>query len=346
MFPIHDDTPRLNGRPYVNYGLIGMNIVIFIYEVIVTSNFSNRTAVIALFYNYGAIPDLILSGQNLGSIFSSMFMHGGIAHLLGNMFFLHVFGDNLEDRFGHFKYLVLYLFWGVMAAFAHSIYAVATGQGDIPAIGASGAISGVLGAYLVFYPHAKIHTIIFAFFITTVRIPAIAYIPFWQIMQLVFAFIGQSGGVAYLAHIGGFIIGLGTAFGWKFFSNILIKQKQYPSQNYRRRSSLSSPPFSSDSSNRYDDRSKSMNTDKLEKSFPPEIIIGDKFIDVIIEDRDTLSDTQIQANFDESISTLSVLIIDTNKRYDIPVSHPANTILHISNVSARNGIIRIRLDVN
>ena len=346
MFPIHDDTPRLNGRPYVNYGLIGMNIVIFIYEVIVTSNFSNRTAVIALFYNYGAIPDLILSGQNLGSIFSSMFMHGGIAHLLGNMFFLHVFGDNLEDRFGHFKYLMLYLFWGVMAAFAHSIYAVATGQGDIPAIGASGAISGVLGAYLVFYPHAKIHTIIFAFFITTVRIPAIAYIPFWFIMQLVFAFIGQSGGVAYLAHIGGFIIGLGTAFGWKFFSNILIKQKQYPSQNYRRRSSLSSPPFSNDSSNRYDDRSKSINTDKLEKSFTPEIIIGDKFIDIIIEDRDTLSDTQIQANFDESINTLSVLIIDTNKRYDIPVSHPANTILHISNVSARNGIIRIRLDMN
>jgi membrane associated rhomboid family serine protease len=346
MFPIHDDTPRLNGRPYVNYGLIGINIVIFIYEVIVTSNFSNRTAVIALFYNYGAIPDLILSGQNLGSIFSSMFMHGGIAHLLGNMFFLHVFGDNLEDRFGHFKYLMLYLFWGVMAAFAHSIYAVATGQGDIPAIGASGAISGVLGAYLVFYPHAKIHTIIFAFFITTVRIPAIAYIPFWFIMQLVFAFIGQSGGVAYLAHIGGFIIGLGTAFGWKFFSNILIKQKQYPSQNYRRRSSLSSPPFSNHSSNRNDDLSKSINTDKLEKSITPEIIIGDKFIDVIIEDRDTLSDTQIRANFDESINTLSILIIDTNKRYDIPVSHPANTILHISNVSARNGIIRIRLDVN
>jgi hypothetical protein len=275
-----------------------------------------------------------------------MFMHGGIAHLLGNMFFLHVFGDNLEDRFGHFKYLMLYLFWGVMAAFAHSIYAVATGQGDIPAIGASGAISGVLGSYLVFYPHAKIHTIIFAFFITTVRIPAIAYIPFWFIMQLVFAFIGQSGGVAYLAHIGGFIIGLGTAFGWKFFSNILIKQKQYPSQNYRRRSSLSSPPFSNHSSNRNDDLSKSINTDKLEKSITPEIIIGDKFIDVIIEDRDTLSDTQIRANFDESINTLSILIIDTNKRYDIPVSHPANTILHISNVSARNGIIRIRLDVN
>jgi len=344
MFPIHDDTPRLNGRPYVNYGLIGINIVIFIYEVIITANFSNREAVITLFSNYGSIPDLLLSGQNLGSLFSSMFMHGSIAHLLGNMFFLYVFGDNLEDRFGHFKYLMLYLFWGVMAAFAHSIYAVTTGEGSIPAIGASGAISGVLGAYLIFFPHAKIHTIIFAFFITTVRIPALAYIPFWFIMQLVFALIGQSGGVAYLAHIGGFIIGLGTAFGWKFFSNMFFKQKQYSSQNYRRRSSISSPSFSNNALNK-NDPSKFTNTENLEKSIIPEIIIGEKFIDVIIEDRNTLSDSQIQASFDESTNTLYVLIIDTNKKYDIPVPHPANTNPRVSNISVRNGIIRIRLDV-
>jgi membrane associated rhomboid family serine protease len=345
MFPIHDDTPRLHGRPYVNYSLIGINIVIFIYEVIVTANFSNRSAVATLFYNYGSVPELLLSGQNLGSLFSSMFMHGSIAHLLGNMFFLYVFGDNLEDRFGHFKYLMLYLFWGVMAAFAHSIYAVTTGEGNIPAIGASGAISGVLGAYLIFFPHAKFHTIIFAFFITTVRIPAIAYIPFWFIMQLVFALIGQSGGVAYLAHIGGFIIGLGTAFGWKFFSNMFFNQNQYPSQNYRRRSSsLSSPSFSNDALNR-NDRSKSTNTNKAEKSNSPEIIIGEKFVDLIIEDRNTLSDSQIQTNFDESTNTFSVVIIDTNKRYDILVPHPANTILRVSNITVRNGIIRIRLDV-
>jgi membrane associated rhomboid family serine protease len=345
MFPIHDDTPRLHGRPYVNYGLIGINVVIFIYEVIVTNNFSNRSAVIALFYNYGSIPELILSGQNLGSLFSSMFMHGSILHLLGNMFFLYVFGDNLEDRFGHYKYLMLYLFWGVMAAYAHSIYAVSTGEGDIPAIGASGAISGVLGAYLIFFPHAKIYTLIFAFFITTVRIPAIAYIPFWFIMQLVFALIGQSGGVAYLAHIGGFIIGLGTAFGWKFFSNMFFKQKQYPSQNYRRKPSISSSPISNDSSNG-NDRSKSANTDKLEKSYMPEIIIGEKFIDVIIEDRNALSESQIQAKFDESLNTLSVLVNDTNKSYNIPVPPRANTFLRISSLSVRNGIIRIRLDMN
>lgn len=344
MFPIHDDTPRLNGRPYVNYGLIGINIVIFIYEVIITANFSNRAAVITLYSNYGSIPELLLSGQNLGSLFSSMFMHGSIAHLLGNMFFLYVFGDNLEDRFGHFKYLMLYLFWGVMAAFAHSIYALTTGEGSIPAIGASGAISGVLGAYLIFFPHAKIHTIIFAFFITTVRIPALAYIPFWFIMQLAFALIGQSGGVAYLAHIGGFIIGLGTAFGWKFFSNMFFEQKQYSSQNYRRRSSISSPSFSNHSLNK-NDHSKSTNTDNMEKSIIPEIIIGEKFIDVIIEDRNTLSDSQIQANFDESTNTLYVLVIDTNKKYDIPILHPANTNLRVSNISVRNGIIRIRLNV-
>ena len=93
MFPIHDDTPRLHGRPYVNYGLIGINIIIFIYEIIITANFSNRAAVITLYSNYGSIPELILSGQNLGSLFSSMFMHGSIAHLLGNMFFLYVFGN-------------------------------------------------------------------------------------------------------------------------------------------------------------------------------------------------------------------------------------------------------------
>jgi hypothetical protein len=231
-----------------------------------------------------------------------------------------------------------------MAAFAHSIYAVTTGEGNIPAIGASGAISGVLGAYLIFFPHAKIHTIIFAFFITTVRIPALAYIPFWFIMQLVFALIGQSGGVAYLAHIGGFIIGLGTAFGWKFFSNIFFNPKQHDLQNYRRRSSLSSTSFPNNRLNE-NDLSRSTNTDNLEKSIIPEIIVGEKFIDVIIEDRNTLSDHKIQANFDESTNTLYVLVIDTNKKYEILVPHPMNSSLFVSNISVRNGIIRIRLDL-
>ena len=178
MFPINDDAPKTNGKPFVNYGLIAINIIIFIYEIIITSYFSNRVATIELFSNYGAVPNLILSGQNLTSLFTSMFMHGSIAHLMGNMFFLYVFGDNLEGRFGHYKYLIIYLVWGIIASFVQSIYAVSTGSGNIPAIGASGAISGVLAAYLIFFPRAKIQTIIFAFFITTVRIPALAFIPF------------------------------------------------------------------------------------------------------------------------------------------------------------------------
>jgi membrane associated rhomboid family serine protease len=128
MFPVHDDTPRLNGRPYVNYSLIGVNIIVFICEIIITGNFSNGIATNELYSNYGSIPDLVLSGQNLGSLISSMFMHGSIAHILGNMLFLYIFGDNLEDRFGHFRYLLLYLFWGVMAAMIHSVYATSTAK--------------------------------------------------------------------------------------------------------------------------------------------------------------------------------------------------------------------------
>ena len=106
-----------------------------------------------------------------------------IAHIAGNMVFLFVFGDNIEDRFGRMKYLLIYISWGLVAAFVHSIYAVNTGSGEIPAVGASGVISGVIGAYLVMFPRAKIFTVIVAFFITTIRIPALAFIPFWFILQ-------------------------------------------------------------------------------------------------------------------------------------------------------------------
>lgn len=342
MFPIHDDTPRVNGRPFVNYGLIGVNIIVFIYEIVITGNFSNRIAVNELYSNYGSIPDLVLSGQNLGSLISSMFMHGSIAHLLGNMFFLYVFGDNLEDRFGHFRYLLLYVFWGIMAAIAHSIYAISTGEGNIPAIGASGAISGVLGAYLIFFPHAKIHTIIFAFFITTVRIPAIAYIPFWFIMQLIFALIGQSGGVAYLAHIGGFLIGLVSAYGWKFFSNYIFGRRSYQKQYYRPRFIKPSP---SGLNNRHNSSNpiKSSDTNNMENTIHPEIITGENFIDVIFEDKNASTYSHIQANFDNETHLLSIRNVVTNKSYTLPISQLQNRNYVVSNVSVINGIVRIRL---
>ena len=343
MFPIHDDTPRVNGRPFVNYSLIGINIIVFICEVIITGNFSNRIAVSELYSNYGAIPDLILSGQNLGSLISSMFMHGSITHLLGNMFFLYVFGDNLEDRFGHFRYLLLYLFWGVLAAIAHSIYAVSTGEGSIPAIGASGAISGVLGAYLIFFPHAKIHTIIFAFFITTVRIPAIAYIPFWFIMQLVFALIGQSGGVAYLAHIGGFLIGLLSAYMWKFIANYLFGRRSFQNQFHNpwstkktNQSTFGNRPFSNN-------HLKSTGVDNRDKTLHPEIISGENFVDVIFEDKNITDSTQILVNLEKETQILTIHNLVTNKSNRLFIPQLQSKNYFVSNISVINGIVRIRL---
>lgn len=338
MFPIHDDTPRMNGRPYVNYGLIGLNILVFIYEVIITSNFANRLAVVELYSNYGSIPNLVLSGENLGSLFSSMFMHGSIAHLLGNMFFLYVFGDNLEDRFGHFRYLILYLFWGVLASFAHGIYAISTGGGNIPAIGASGAISGVLGAYLIFFPHAKIHTIIFAFFITTVRIPAIAYIPFWFIMQLVFAIIGQSGGVAYLAHIGGFMIGLLSAYLWNLIYNIQSGASLYQRHNYRPKPS--SHNFNTISTRKY---SNSNHESSHENISHPEVIIGENFVDIIFEAKYITDVDQLEVEFNKNTKTL--YIRDTNSNIITSVIVPSENLKKyvVSSFSAKNGIIKIRI---
>ncbi|HLA22005.1 MAG TPA: rhomboid family intramembrane serine protease, partial [Nitrosopumilaceae archaeon] len=194
-----------------------------------------RAAII--FYQYGTVPAEITEGlidKDYGVIaplFSSMFLHAGIMHIGGNMLFLYIFGDNIEYKFGRGKYLLLYLFWGLVAGFAHIM---SDPTSEIPAIGASGAISGVLGAYLILFPHAKIMTMMFfGFFMRMIHISAKWYLPFWFIFQNVLpVLIGSSGsGVAFLAHIGGFLIGLltgyiykkthrseftyGTRYGWK-----------------------------------------------------------------------------------------------------------------------------------
>jgi membrane associated rhomboid family serine protease len=325
MFPIHDDAPRTNGRPFVNYGLIAINVIVFIYEAFVTSFFSSGIAQFNLFLSYGSVPNLILSGQNLGSLITSMFMHGSIAHLMGNMFFLYVFGDNLEGRFGHYRYLLIYLIWGIIASLAHGIYSVSTGNGGVPAIGASGAISGVLGAYLIFFPRAKIHTIIFAFFITTVRIPALAYIPFWFIMQMIFALIGQSGGVAYVAHIGGFLAGIGTAFAWKTFSH-LFERSLYA-------------PQTKNKSQQY----PSLKNEIADYDTPPEVLVGNGFLDVIVQVRGVETNSDIQAKYDDYANRLDVEIRDLNKTYSIDIPNTAKSVFEVSSVSVINGIIKIRL---
>nr|WP_281377037.1 rhomboid family intramembrane serine protease [Deinobacterium chartae] len=142
---------------------------------------------------------------------TSMFLHSGWGHLLGNMWFLFIFGDNVEDRLGHFSFLVFYLVGGMIAALAQAFLG---GDPSVPMIGASGAISAVLGAYLLFYPRARILTLLFiVIFFTLIRVPALFYLPYWALVQLLSSFSGQSN-VAFVAHLGGFIGGLLIAVLW------------------------------------------------------------------------------------------------------------------------------------
>jgi membrane associated rhomboid family serine protease len=173
-------------------------------------------------YAYGAIPHNILTFEKVQpihpaiTVFSSMFMHGGFFHLGGNMLYLWIFGNNIEDRLGHLRFIVFYLFCGIFAAYAHAI----TNPGStMPMIGASGAISGILGAYMLLFPKASVHTLIFlGFFVTTVKIPALIVIGFWAIIQFINGLIStglhDGGGVAWFAHIGGFLMGLLTIKFW------------------------------------------------------------------------------------------------------------------------------------
>jgi len=211
LFPIHDEN-RPERKPYVTYGLLLINIVVFFCFFLQ----GTRMLIWGVIY-FGAIPSYIINGERLWTVLTSMFMHADIMHLLGNMVYLWVFGDNVEDALGHVKYLVFYLLGGLVATFAHiaSLFATLPSFGtvgfDIPSVGASGAISAVLGAYVLFYPRAKIRTLVFYVFISIVTIPALYYLGFWfiyQFMMGVFSLTGLSSGVAFWAHIGGFVAGI------------------------------------------------------------------------------------------------------------------------------------------
>lgn len=323
MFPIHDDTERIHGRPFINYTLIAINVMVFIYEIFVTGFFSNRRETFELFAGYGAIPELIFQG-NYFSILTSMFMHGGISHILGNMVFLYVFGDNIEDRLGHLKYLGIYILWGVAAALIHSLFAIATQGGNIPAVGASGAISGVLGAYLILFPRAKIFTIIFAFFITTIRIPALAYIPFWFILQVILGFFDPFGGVAYMAHIGGFVVGAGTAFIWKLFKNTETYENFKSKQTNANR--IRQIPL------------------QYESKPVPEIIEKDNLYEIIVELRGIVDVSEVKLN---PSTTGEVLRIYTTgiKKYDFEINLPEGTrYTNVKNLTLLNNILRIQIE--
>ncbi|MEM2926346.1 MAG: rhomboid family intramembrane serine protease [Candidatus Bathyarchaeia archaeon] len=220
MLPIQDENRPLT-TPYVNYGLLLINIVVFFFFFLQGVR-SLETAII----NLGAIPLEILYGRRLWTLFSSMFMHADITHLFGNMLYLWIFGDNVEDAFGHLRYLFFYLAGGLIASVAHilslfiEIPTLGTVGFMIPTVGASGAISAILGAYLILYPKARIRTIVFYIFIQIVSVPAYYYLGFWflyQLMMGVFSLTGLPSGIAFWAHIGGFVAGVLAvkAFGVK-----------------------------------------------------------------------------------------------------------------------------------
>lgn len=186
MLPIRDENPKPPGyKPYVTYGLIFINVIVFLWEIAVTQQFFEFTnsSAEAMLLNYGTVPSVISDGLVnhqygvITNIFTSMFLHAGLIHIGGNMLFLYIFGDNIEYKFGRGKYLALYLFWGLVAGFTHVL---SDPSSDLPAIGASGAISGVLGAYLILFPNVKVVTLLFlGFFARFIRISAKWYLPFW-----------------------------------------------------------------------------------------------------------------------------------------------------------------------
>jgi membrane associated rhomboid family serine protease len=206
MFPIKDDNPT-KSKPIVTYLLIFLNIAVFAYEVLL--DLQNQLE--GFIYAYALIPRDVLSGR-LYTLLTSMFMHGGVMHILGNMWYLWIFGDNIEDIMGRRRFLGFYLLSG-LAASALQIYV--NPSSAIPNLGASGAIAGVLGAYLVTFPRARVHCIVvFGFFIRWIVLPAVLVLFLWFVLQL-FSGIGSlayladdQGGVAYFAHIGGFIAGV------------------------------------------------------------------------------------------------------------------------------------------
>ncbi len=223
MIPIRDQIPTRR-VPFINYALIAANIFVFILQWLAGSNQE------ALIYQFALIPASFtgsLSLGNISDIFTSMFMHAGLAHLGGNMLYLWIFGDNVEDSMGHGKYLLFYLTGGLVASLAH-IFTNPVSQ--IPTVGASGAIAAVLGAYLVLYPNSKVLTIIpLGFFLRMTMIPAAIVLGLWFVLQLFSGVLSMGGpdvgGVAFWAHIGGFIAGviLAKIFARRRYQDTMVR---------------------------------------------------------------------------------------------------------------------------
>jgi membrane associated rhomboid family serine protease len=210
FFPIRDDNPTVR-TPFVTVGLIILNTAIFVFGVTQGTEFASFVAV-----KYGFIPVELVQSVELTPAFSvsawltpftSMFLHGGWMHLIGNMLFLWIYGNNIEDYFGHVKFLIFYLLSGLAAV---ALFTALGPSSEVPLVGASGAIAGVMGAYIVLHPRAKI-TILFLFiFIQLFELPAKVVLGLWFVYQLVMSMLDRAsgGGIAWAAHVGGFV------FGW------------------------------------------------------------------------------------------------------------------------------------
>jgi membrane associated rhomboid family serine protease len=206
MLPLRDENPT-SRVPYVNYILMALNILVFVFQVRLGSDQE------AFVYQFALIPAQMTAGIGVADvldIFTSMFMHAGLAHIGGNMLYLWIFGDNVEDAMGHGRYLLFYLIGGITASAAHVLTNPAS---QIPTVGASGAIAAVLGAYLVLYPQSRVVTLIFlGYFIRLAMVPAIFVLGLWFVLQLFQGMVtlgaADVGGVAFWAHIGGFVTGL------------------------------------------------------------------------------------------------------------------------------------------
>jgi len=213
LFPTRDDNPQIN-VPYATYGLIVLNVLTWLVVQGAGSEIVLQSSVCEFGFIPAALSDVsentglcqqFASSGGLG-LFSSMFMHGGWMHLIGNMWFLWIFGDNVEDAMGSLAFLVFYIATGVCAAFAQYL---SDPSSTIPMVGASGAIGGVMGAYIMLYPKVKVHLLFMLFF--RFRAPAVAMLGFWVILQVVGSFnaIGSTqGGTAFMAHLGGFMSGV------------------------------------------------------------------------------------------------------------------------------------------
>jgi membrane associated rhomboid family serine protease len=223
MIPIGDTTDRkVRSFPIITLLLIAANVLVFIYQL------SLGPAMVQFIEAFGAIPAEIVSGTDTSpgtpspvylTLVTSMFMHGGLLHIASNMLYLWVFGDNLEDMMGHLTFLGFYLGSGVLAGIAHVMVNL---ESQVPAIGASGAVAGVLAGYLLLFPHARVRTVVFLPpFITVTRIAAFLMIGFWFVIQLVNGLLElatqppEAGGVAFWAHIGGFVAGFVMMLVWK-----------------------------------------------------------------------------------------------------------------------------------